>query len=442
MRPMQMTCTETESLGSYAVFFWTAVEGSIIKVELNIWNGGAELGNGDIIGDQGEKVPEEDKETVGAYLLVNWDNDDASGVMNDDGSWSELPVPDIEKDYVENEDNLAKLQPTVEPLLDTGTIELEVSGADAGKVKLWTQSTKGAQITLTSNKKTWNLASPAEKADFQTFMNDGYWIEGVNAGTAERGVTFTLRYKDSGGTEICNDVCKATVVMINLANAVYRDNMIWTQGSRGHGALVWRYDGTCTKADLTNDVNFILIEMDGPTDNRTLATITQEAGYPAYGCFRNPSMTYVQRLRIIEAARALAARAPITYTAFSAVQPNDWDGALNTITALRCDGLIEVLYEINGVNVWGMERAPDNHTVHYPINDQADNWSYNATWGTWTAGPNNLPDNLEEHNDFDLLGWADTLMPATQCGNVAPVRADTRFQAQDLCQPVGSTGGN
>ncbi len=31
---MQMTCTETVSLGSYAVFFWTAVEASIIKVEI------------------------------------------------------------------------------------------------------------------------------------------------------------------------------------------------------------------------------------------------------------------------------------------------------------------------------------------------------------------------------------------------------------------------
>ena len=34
MRPMQTTCTETESLGSYAVFFWTAVEGSLLKVEV------------------------------------------------------------------------------------------------------------------------------------------------------------------------------------------------------------------------------------------------------------------------------------------------------------------------------------------------------------------------------------------------------------------------
>lgn len=31
---MQTTCTQTESLGSYAVFFWTAVEGSILSVDI------------------------------------------------------------------------------------------------------------------------------------------------------------------------------------------------------------------------------------------------------------------------------------------------------------------------------------------------------------------------------------------------------------------------
>ncbi|MDI6809946.1 MAG: hypothetical protein QME66_13420, partial [Candidatus Eisenbacteria bacterium] len=419
----------------------------IPKCDMDIWNGGSDLDNGQTAGSQGAQVPEGSEVSTGAYVLVNWDDDDADGTMNNDGTWSALPVPDLAENSVANEDNLAKLKPTVEPLLDTGTIELEVSGADAGKVKLWTQSTKGTQVTLTSNKKTWNLANSTEKTDFQTFMNDGYWIEGTDVGTAERGVTFTVRYKDTGGTEICRDDNKATIVMINLANAVYRDNMIdwWgigIQNDRGHAALVWRYAGTCTKADLTNDVNFILIEMGGPTDTRNLTTMTQQPGVPAYGCFRNPAMTYVHRLRIIQAARALVDRSPINYTPWNAALPETWNGHLDTVAGLRCDGLVEVCYEINGVEVWGMERDPDGHTVHYPINDQADNWSYSPTWGTWSAGANGLPDNLEEHNDFDAIGWADTLMPATQCGNVAPVEADTQLEEQNLCQPIGSTGGN
>ena len=56
---------------------------------------------------------------------------------------------------------------------------------------------------------------------------------------------------------------------------------------------------------------------------------------------------------------------------------------------------------------------------------------------------NGCPDNLEEHNDFDGIGnWDDTLMPATQCGHMTPVLAETKFQPRNLCVPVGSTGGN
>jgi hypothetical protein len=355
-----------------------------------------------------------------------------------------LPVPDLTENSVANEDNLAKLRPSIQPLLDTGTVELEVSGSDAAKIKLWTQSTKETLVPLISNKKTWNLANSTEKAEFQSFMNDGYWIEGTDVGTAERGVTFTLRYKDSGGTEIGKDDCKATVVMINLANAVYRDNGWPAIGSRGHAALVSRYAGTCTKADLTNDANFILVEMDGPTDNTDLTTMTQQQGLACYGCFSNPSITYIQRLRIISAARALVQRAnDIGYTPGNAVTPEDWNGHLDAITGLRCDGLVEVCYETNGVEVWGMERDPDGHTVHYDIHDQTNTWDYNASLGTWSAGANGAPDNLEEHNDFDAIGdWDDTLQPATQCGHVTPEEADTEFEQQDLCVPVGSTGGN
>jgi len=45
-------------------------------------------------------------------------------------------------------------------------------------------------------------------------------------------------------------------------------------------------------------------------------------------------------------------------------------------------------------------------------------------------------------SDFDISCWADTLMPGTQCGHTTPVDADTKFSAQDLCSPIGHTGGN
>jgi hypothetical protein len=76
------------------------------------------------------------KKSIGAYLLVNWDDDDADGVMNNDGTWSALPVPDLTENSVASEDNLAKLQPIIQPLLDTAPLMLEVSGVDAGRIKL------------------------------------------------------------------------------------------------------------------------------------------------------------------------------------------------------------------------------------------------------------------------------------------------------------------
>ena len=143
-------------------------------------------------------------------------------------------------------------------------------------------------------------------------------------------------------------------------------------------------------------------------------------------------------------------RAPsIGYTPYNAAlgnnnpqKPEDCDGRLNTIAELRCDGLVEVCYEINGVEVWGMAGRPPDGGVHYDITDVADFYSYNEFTGNWTQGPNEYPDNLEEHNDFDDWGWEDTLMPATQCGHVTPVNGNTRFQLEDLCIPVGSKGGN
>lgn len=434
----------------YGTFSESAYVFTIIKVDLDIWNGGSDLDNGEDAGSQGAQVPDADEESVGAYLLVNWDDDDGDGTMSADGSWSSEPKPDLdESTAITDEDNLAQLKPNLEPMLDEGTVELEVSGADKDKIKLWEKKTKETEVTLTSNKKTWDLSNSTQKSEFEDFIANSLWIEGIDEGSAERAVTFTLRYKDSGGTEICDDVNKATVVMINLADAVYRDNMLWSQNARGHSAIVWAFDGPMTSANLSDDTKFKIVEMQGPTKNRTLATITQDASYPARGCYTSSGLTYIQRLKILKTALSLVPGG-MGYPTLggNVLEPkNTWDGALNTVTHLRCDGLIEMCYEIIGVDVWGMERTPDSSTVHYDISDQSDNWNYNPVLGTWSNSSNNERDNQEEHNDFDFTlwfvgDWDDTLMPATQAGYVTPDNGDTKFSSQDLCKPVGSTGGN
>ena len=50
---------------------------SVLSVDLDIWNGGSDLDNGQTAGSQGAQVPEGSEVSTGAYVLVNWDDDDA-----------------------------------------------------------------------------------------------------------------------------------------------------------------------------------------------------------------------------------------------------------------------------------------------------------------------------------------------------------------------------
>jgi hypothetical protein len=91
---------------------------------------------------------------------------------------------------------------------------------------------------------------------------------------------------------------------------------------------------------------------------------------------------------------------------------------------------------------------------HYDCTEQGDVYDFQNAAGFGKAYFDHWDgerDTLEEHNDFDLITWGDTLMPATQCGKVAcTVVADgatvdvhrTALDREDLCSPVGSRGGN
>ncbi len=417
------------------------------SMDLIMQNGGSDLDNGDAAGSLGPVVAEDDEENVGGYILVNWDDDDSDGSMNPDGSWAVDPVPDLHEPSVQNEDNLARLTWFLSDVPDTGTISLETVGYDV-QVRAWSSSTKGTNYNLHPSAWNFDLSVPSQRNQFILFGQNGLWIEGAMPSSTERDVSFTLRYRDAGGAERCADTVKATVVMINLANAVYKEHVWWVQNNRGHAALIWTFLGPLTRANLNDDTKYLLIEMDGPTNSYDLTSMTQHPNYPPFGCFTNPTITYRQRLMVLQAAKSLAARG-VGYTPFNAVlgtndpdHPKRWNARLDTIGWLRCDGLVEVCYEINGVEVWGMVGRPPDGGSHHDITDLTDLWSYNETTGNWTQAPNGEPDNLEAHNDFDNGFWLDTLMPATQCGHVTPQDASTRFQPLDLCIPVGTKGGN
>lgn len=402
-------------------------EGTIIvpKVDLDIWNGGGNLDNGEAVGLQGSQVLENDEESIGSYLLVNWDDDDGDGEINAAGKgWTSLPKPDFdESTAITDEDNLAQLKPNLEPMSDTGTVELEVSGVDASKVKLWEKKTKETEVILTSNKKAWDLSNSTQKSEFEAFIANSFWIEGVEEGSTERAVTFTLRYKDSDGTEICNDVNKATIVMLNLGNVVGREVNSDALAERGHTSIVGRYNGVCMKASLTNASHYTLYESDGsdnwggtePGSQEALLThITACPDRDYFGSLtpfltsyynsfsmQNTVAGYTMRLKILLVARRLIDNtASIGYTKFNTVLPGSWNGNLSTVTDLRCDGFVEVCYEWCDVNSWGRIVGG---TAQYNLLTVANQDDHNE-W-SWGDDP--------EDGDSDFWAW---LMPVTQIG--------------------------
>ena len=165
--------------------------------------------------------------------------------------------------------------------------------------------------------------------------------------------------------------------------------------------------------------------MDGPTNDKTLSTMTNAPDLTCFGCYTtNPVISYEERLEVLRTAVAIIAADAsneIDYCLINAVRPGDWDDTAAGIDALRCDGLVEVCYEMNGINVWG--EIVDS-AVHYDIRND---------------------DYQEEHDNFDWIWWKDRLMPATQCAHEHDRQGidwQTTFSKQDLCSPVGSKGGN
>ena len=94
-------------------------------------------------------------------------------------------------------------------------------------------------------------------------------------------------------------------------------------------------------------------------------------------------------------------RHEISYTGVNLLRPVlfTWQGdtipeRIADIEDLRCDGIVEICYELNGIDAWGA------------IVDGSSQPNYSVI------------DYLGEHNNF-FGDWRMTLQPATQCGHAA-----------------------
>ena len=226
--------------------------------------------------------------------------------------------------------------------------------------------------------------------------------------------------------------------MINLGNGVYAINTIlpwdWVR-ERGHAGIVTTYTSTCTKDDLTLVQNYQVIEMGmhnpqiGSVEGFTMR------GDDYWGIYTYPNkMEPRNRLKVIGTAKFLLEvkhkeRNPFTgeevwvnigypIVTGNVLEPENWNRSiLNTITTLRCDGLVELCYEWNDINLWG--KLVNGTTHHNMIAYQ----QY-----------------LDEHNEtsWAVFPWQKYLFPATQCAHNNLYQGEawnTTFCIQKLTQP-------
>ncbi len=388
--------------------------------DLTIHNGGSDLDNGESSGTQGPAVSDSDEESVGAYLLVNWDDDDADGTLTTENGWEYDPVPDLQENYVANEDNLAKLVLNISALPLKGNYELEVvNGAD--KIKFWEKSTKSLGINLSGNSISWDLTKEYDRRDLQSIIDNGVWIEGIKASDFERDIEIVFRYYDDNGAEKSSDTIKATVVMLNLGAGVCRAMAIPTLKLRGHAGLLTKFNGICKPTDFINSSLYTVHEMQSSDDccvTPTWKTFHDQATYwDEYGY----DLTYIQRLKILQTAKWVENKGSgdekIKYTMSKVLKPEVWSGSLATLKNLRCDGLVEFCYEWNEINLFGKKPMALTNP-HYSIIAH-----------------------IEEHNEGTMnlyFFWQPHLYPATQCGHENTYRGnkwETMFNSIEISNP-------
>lgn len=133
------------------------------------------------------------------------------------------------------------------------------------------------------------------------------------------------------------------------------------------------------------------------------------AASPFHGFYSVSSLSDSERNYVVNNAFDCLADGTIGYIWEDAIDGDgiglNWDGTIGDIDQLRCDGLVEVCYELANVEVWGRNGA------NYLIQNFA-----------------------AEHNDFGMDDPQTELCPIVQRGGVA--NSPTHFISTVLFQPA------
>ena len=164
---MELTCTETMSLTSSAVFFYIAEEGSVLSVELTAhrpYSEGPAYGNP----FQDHEVPDDQEESPGAGIRINGDTETAA-----------------------NENDLIEVELEVAPFPVPSGVQYFLRRNNSN-IKVW-DNRQGTGTAL--------LDSGTEAAFTVTASPMSVWVENPSGGSAD----FELVAKDSGGNDVCSD---------------------------------------------------------------------------------------------------------------------------------------------------------------------------------------------------------------------------------------------
>ena len=178
-------------------------------------------------------------------------------------------------------------------------------------------------------------------------------------------------------------------------DAVYHNlTGLYSIAGYDHAGIYYGYTGG-DRADLANHR---VIEVGGLFDvvrENSFADFVGGENKYYYGAYTNPTITASQRAAIIATAEDFRDNSNLTYTFFGQIDWNglDWDGTIADLDNIRCDGLVECCYEMNGVDVWGREGTHFS-IVQYPEehNDMPDFYNHDTSDGMredprWEVSP-------------------------------------------------------
>ncbi len=289
-----------------------------------------------------DSIDDQNEQSLGGVCFQNIDNDDASSIF----------LPDIHKSSVIGEDDLVEVV-VYSPRTSFGTMTLTVSSTS---IRLWESSDKNNQPVLMP------LVLDVATTSFPITL----YVEGYHSSSSVRDQNIKLEFSLNGVNSLVPDIILLTVVRLNLGIAVYRKMTISLLEDYEHAALVSEYTGRRLLSDLKDKFNWLTIE-EAPGGIHTSNLHYFEAAKPPItGYCQTPNITDSQRNRIIDnAKRSLSLNFGYAYYGFGSVAIDwkglTWDKTLEDIEDLRCDGLVEVCYELTGEEVWG------KNATNYPI---------------------------------------------------------------------------